>query len=248
MYRTLFEKLDLSWCCYSVNCVSAEEARNLFSQSGWIAVHIPACAADFIKAAAAEAASIKAASVKLSGGADMLFRKDEHLLALNTAGLACVRSLQREGHSFTDASVVVQGSGFTALATLAAAAQAGAARVALIGTDRDQSKEELLAFIERYKGLAYATMDLEPAHVGDRSFRTAYEEPTYVYGSLTTSTQEIAAADICIDVAEMTQRSRGFAVAQAVENASLLLSAHNIEQALDSDELYELMLKAASPC
>ncbi len=248
MYRALFEKLGIAWHCNSQNCASVEEARNFLSQSNWLAVHIPASVSESIKAVAAEAATIKAASVKLSGGADMFFHKNEHLLALNTSGLACVRTLQREGHSFADAHVVVQGSGCTALAVVAAAAQAGAARVALIGADHTRTKEELMGFIGRYKELAYATMDLESAHAGDRSFRAAYEEPTYVYGSYARSTNEIAAADICIDVAEMANKSRGMAVTQAVENASVLLSAHAIENPLEPDELYTLMFEAAEPC
>ena len=248
MYRALFEKLGLAWHCCSIHGSSEDETRSFLLQSDWLAVHFPACAADSYKALAAEVATIKAASVKLTGGANMLFRKNEQVLALNTEGLACVRSLQREGNAFTGAHVVVQGGGVVALACLAAAAQAGAARVALIGADHDQAKEELLGFIERYKELAYATLDLEPAHAGDRSFRAAYEDPTYVYGSLARSTNEITAADICIDVADMANKSRGMAVAQAVENASVLLSAHAIENPLDAEELYALMYEAAGPC
>ncbi len=243
LYRALFEKVGLDWHCESKELASAEEVHKLLAGSDWLAAHMGAPYNDLFP----EVATITAASVKLSGGANMLFRKNTQVVALNTVGLACVRSLQREGTNFAGAKVVVQGAGPTALAILAAAAQAGAARVALIGFDRDQTKEELNAFIARYKELAYATMDLEPAQAGDRSFRAAYEEPTYAYGSLTTSTTEIATADIVIDATE-AQKEPGVVLAQVVENASVLLSAHEVENPFSTEELFSFMSEVALPC
>ena len=171
---------------------------------------------------------------------------------------------------------------------MAAAAQAGAARVALIGRSRDRTKEVLEAFLTRYKKLAYATFDFEPVRPDERSFRSAYEEPSFVFGSYETSTQEIAGADILIDATPLGMNAgdpapfaenllksqqlvfdvvyaqgdsqllraaraagvpafdgRTMVVAQAVENAIVLLNQCEVPHELSWDEMFDLMSAAA---
>ena len=195
MYNALYAHLSLDWRYELADLESNDLARDFFASDAWLSLNVTTP----YKPLATSAADVLAASVQLTGGANMLFGLEGKTVALNTDGVGCVRHIQREGFAFGGARVVVCGTGPTSLAIFAASAQAGASRVALIGRDRDKAKRVLEAFMARYKKLAYATMDLKAARAGERSFRAAYEEPAYVFGSYSTSTNEIASADIIID-------------------------------------------------
>lgn len=284
MYNALYEKLGLNWHYDLADCATESEAHALLADSSWLSVNVTTP----YKPLAAAYADVKAASVKLTGGANMLFRTGEKLCALNTDGLGCVRYIQHEGFSFQDAKVVVCGTGPTSLAIFVAAAQAGAARVALISRNRDHAKEVLEDFLANYKQLAYATLDLEPAREDERSFRAAYEEASFAFGSYETSTHEIAGADIVIDATPLgmnegdplpfdaallgsqtlvfdvvyghgqsqllaaaqqagcaVRDGRGMVVAQAVENAAVLLDVQQVENTFTWDDMFALMFEAA---
>lgn len=284
MYNVLYTKLGLDWVYELADLSTEEETKTFLEQSSWLSANVTTP----YKPLAAARADIKAASVKLTGGANMLFRKGKKLCALNTDGLGCVRYIQHKGYRLGDAKVVVCGTGPTSLAIFAAAAQAGAARVALIGRNRDHAKDVLEGFLATYKQLAYATIDLEPAREGEQSFREAYEETSFAFGSYTTSTSEIASADIVIDATPLGMHegdplpfdaallggqdlvfdvvyghgdSRllaaaeqagcqvldggGMVVAQAVENAAMLLSAQQVDNAFSWTEMFALMSEAA---
>jgi shikimate 5-dehydrogenase len=129
----------------------------------------------------------------------MLIDRDGVPVGMNTDGTGCIRHIERAGYSFDGACVAICGTGPTSLAILQAAAAAGAAVVVLVGRDKGRSEQVLGRFIETYRGLAYATIDIASLDEGHRSFREAYEEPDYLFGSYTTSTSALKDADIIID-------------------------------------------------
>ena len=95
--------------------------------------------------------------------------------------------------------VAVCGTGPTALSILHACAIAGADVAMLVGRDKERSRKVLEGYVERFGLLANATVDLPAAQAHHRSFRTAYERTTFKFGSYTTSTKALAAADLVVN-------------------------------------------------
>ncbi len=69
----------------------------------------------------------------------------------------------------------------------------------LVGRDKERSRKVLEGYVERFGLLANATVDLPAAQAHHRSFRTAYERTTFKFGSYTTSTKALAAADLVVN-------------------------------------------------
>ena len=95
--------------------------------------------------------------------------------------------------------MAVCGTGPTALSILHACAIAGADVAMLVGRDKERSRKVLEGYVERFGLLANATVDLPAAQAHHRSFRTAYERTTFKFGSYTTSTKALAAADLVVN-------------------------------------------------
>ena len=94
---------------------------------------------------------------------------------------------------------ILCGTGPTALSILHACAIAGADVAMLVGRDKERSRKVLEGYVERFGLLANATVDLPAAQAHHRSFRTAYERTTFKFGSYTTSTKALAAADLVVN-------------------------------------------------
>ena len=139
------------------------------------------------KPLAFEYATAQAATAKLARGANLLVRAGDELVAYNTDGQGCVDYLKRAGFAFPGARVVVCGTGPTSLAILHACAVAGAADVTLVGRDRDRTHAALARYVETFGELAYSALDVSAAHDGGRTFKRAYEETSFRYGSYATS-------------------------------------------------------------
>lgn len=195
MYNAVYEQLGLPWRYELADCATEQEARALLDGRGFLSVNITTP----YKPLAFEAATAKAASAKLARGANLLARKGDALLAFNTDGQGCVSYLERTGFSFASARVVVCGTGPTALAIVHACAGAGADEVVLVGRDKERAQRVLAAYVDEYGALARATVDLPAAEDHHRSFRQALDETSFKFGSYTTSTQAIAAADLVVN-------------------------------------------------
>ncbi|MBQ9068876.1 MAG: shikimate dehydrogenase, partial [Eggerthellaceae bacterium] len=280
MYNALYDRLGLDWRYDLEDVGSEQDAKRLIEAGGWLSAN----ATTPYKQLAARCAQVKAASVQLAGGANLLIARNGAVVGLNTDGRGCVRHIQRAGHGLEGARVVVCGTGPTSLAIFLAAAQAGADRVALIGRDRDRTKAVLEGFVARWKELAYATVELSSPDSGERSFREAFEACSFVFGTYETSTNEIAGATVVVDATPLGMQpgdplpfaeellggqelvydvvyghggsrlldaaeqagcavldGRGMVVAQAVENARVVIDAHGVDAGMDWDEMFQLM-------
>lgn len=91
------------------------------------------------------------------------------------------------------------GTGPTALAIVHATALAGADEIVLLGRDKQRCRAVLETYVRDFGTLAHATIDLPAADDGRRSFREAFEDTAFRFGSYATSTQAISAADVVVN-------------------------------------------------
>lgn len=195
MYNAAYERLGLSWHYDLADYVTEAEAQSFVDARDFLCINITTP----YKPLAYQAATAKAATAKLAQGANVLVKKGDALIGFNTDGQGCVSYLERTGFSFAGKRVAVCGTGPTALSILHACAVAGADVVMLVGRDKERSRKALESYVERFGLLANATVDLPAAQAHHRSFRTAYERTTFKFGSYTTSTKALAAADLVVN-------------------------------------------------
>ena len=195
MYNAVYAKLGFPWEYDLMDCETPAEAKAFLAARDFLSINITTP----YKPEALAAATACAASAKLAHGANILVKKGDALIAFNTDGRGCVGYLERTGFSFDGAKVAVCGTGPTALAILHAAAIAGASEVLLLSRDKERAREVLDRYVGEFGTLAHATVDLQAAVDGHRSFLAAYDETAFKFGSYTTSTQAIAAADLVIN-------------------------------------------------
>lgn len=195
MYNAVYERLGLPWRYDLADCATEEEAQSFVDARDFLSINITTP----YKPLAYQAATAKAATAKLAQGANVLVKKGDALIGFNTDGQGCVTYLERTGFSFAGKRVAVCGTGPTALSILHACAIAGADVVMLVGRDKERSRKVLEGYVERFGLLANATVDLPAAQAHHRSFRTAYERTTFKFGSYTTSTKALAAADLVVN-------------------------------------------------
>ena len=195
MYNALYAWLGLPWRYDLMDCATDEEARGFLQARDFLSVNVTTP----YKPHAFEAATAQAASAKLAQGANLLVCKDDALIAYNTDGQGCVAFLERAGVDFAGARVAVCGTGPTALAIVHATALAGADEIVLLGRDKQRCRAVLETYVRDFGTLAHATIDLPAADDGRRSFREAFEDTAFKFGSYATSTQAISAADVVVN-------------------------------------------------
>lgn len=195
MYNAVYSRLGLPWSYELADFATEGEARTFLDAREFLSINITTP----YKPLAYQAATAKAATAQLAQGANVLVKKGSTLIGFNTDGQGCVSYLERTGFSFAGKRVAVCGTGPTALSILHACAVAGADVAMLVGRDKERSRKVLEGYVERFGLLANATVDLPSAQAHHRSFRTAYERTTFKFGSYTTSTKALAAADLVVN-------------------------------------------------
>lgn len=195
MYNALYGKIGCPWNYAPMDCATADEARGFLEACSFFSINVTTP----YKPLAYEAATVCAATAKLARGANMLVRKNDALIAYNVDGEGCIDYLERTGFDFAGAQVAVCGTGPTALSIYHAAVLAGAARVVLVGRDADRTREVLEAYVAEYRALAYAAVDLPAARSHHRSFRTAFEQADFAYGSYGACAQVFSEADLIVN-------------------------------------------------
>ena len=109
MYNAVYERLGLPWRYGLADCATEEEARSFVEARGFLSINITTP----YKPLAFEAATAKAATVKLAQGANVLVKKGDALIGFNTDGQGCVAYLERTGFCFAGKRVAVCGTGPT---------------------------------------------------------------------------------------------------------------------------------------
>lgn len=195
MYNAVFEQAGLPWTYGFMDCADAADAEAFLAARDFLGINITTP----YKPLAFDAATVRASSAKLAHGANVLVRKDGNLIAYNVDGQGCVGYLEHAGVSFAGKSVAVCGTGPTALAILHAASLSGSEDVLLLSRDKDRARSVLEGYVDQYRTLAGAAIDIPADRKGHLSFREAYRKVGLRFGSYTTSTKAIAATDIVID-------------------------------------------------
>lgn len=195
MYNALYKKVGISWNYGAKDCATNEEAQAFLDARDFLGINITTP----YKPLAFQVADIKASTAKLAQGANLLIKHNGALIAYNVDGEGCVDYLERTGFVFSGKEVVVCGTGPTALSIFHACALAGASRVILIGRNKDRTRKVLESYVAEYGHLAYATIDLPPQQDHHLSFRTAYDQTDFAFGSYRSSKQVFVDADLIIN-------------------------------------------------
>ena len=195
MHNALYRALGLDWEYQAMDCASKEEAQHFIEEKNYLGINITTP----YKPLAFSCANMQASSAKLAQGANVLVKKDTTLIAYNADGEGCVSYLERSGFAFKGATVVVCGSGPTALAILHTAAQAGASKLVLIGRNKERAQKTLNRYLKEYGRLAYATIELPPARNSWRSFKESYDKAEFTYGSYESASHVFAQADLVVN-------------------------------------------------
>lgn len=204
IHNALYQKLGLNWEYKGKESPDAESAEQFITCKKYRGMNITTP----YKPIAYAAADIKASSAKLAKGANVLVNKNDALIAYNMDGEGCISYLEQKGTDFTAATVVICGTGPTALAILHSAALAGAKKLVLVGRNKERSQKVLNAYLKEYNTLAYATIDLPPLHEGHRSFRAAYEETQFSFGSYRSTKKIFGEADIIINATSVGMKPK----------------------------------------
>lgn len=203
MYNAVYARYGLPWQYALADCATEEEAQAFLDKQAFLSINVTTP----YKPLALEAATARAASAKLARGANLLVKKGSALIAYNTDGQGCVSCLERTGFSFAGKSIVVCGTGPTALAIMHSCAIAGAAGVTLVGRDGARAEEVLSAYVEEYGTLAAATIDLPPAQDHHRSFRKGYEETEFGSGTYAALAEVMSAADLVVNATPLGMKA-----------------------------------------
>lgn len=198
MYNAAYEKLGLDWSYGKKDLPDHDAALEFLRSNDYLSVNITTP----YKPDAFEAADALGATAKLAKGVNLLVNKEGKRIGYNVDGQGCVAYLERAGVTFKGKKVAVCGTGPTALSILHACAIAGAADVLLLGRDKERTRRILEHYVEDFRRLV-STAIIFPGAAdgieGHLSFKEAFEEVEFKFGTYETSTKAIAAADIVID-------------------------------------------------
>lgn len=142
MHNAAYRALGLDWEYGLADCASETEARAFLEGRHWHAVNVTMP----YKPLAYAFATDRSTASDLAQGANVLIGCDSRVFADNTDGKGCVAYLKRCGVTFDDARVAICGTGPTSLAIMHACAEAGAARISLLGRDAGKVNRALNAY------------------------------------------------------------------------------------------------------
>ena len=135
LYRAAYAAAGLDWEYEVCDVATPEEALAVITDGDWTALNVTTP----YKGLALEAATKGEEKAQAGGGANLLVRADEGILAFNTDGTGCTAFLARNGLFPSKLNVAVCGTGPTARAIVYALSCAGVQRVALFSRDKDRA-------------------------------------------------------------------------------------------------------------
>lgn len=265
MYNAFYQRIGLDWEYDLKDCATEKEAREFLGEQNFLAINITTP----YKPLVFEYATEQSVTARLSGGANMLAKKNNELIAYNLDGEGCVSFLESQGVVFENKKVVVCGTGPTALAILYAASLAGPVHITVLSRTEEKSRAVVGRFVSALKDLSCDVQNVSCGSYdssktkinesdiiinatplgmspGDKApFDTSllHKEQTVfdvVYGHGTTHLIAAARKKEC-----RTFDGSGMLVAQAVASAVIQLEINNISLPMTSQEIFSLMAHAA---
>ena len=194
MYNALYARLGLPWSYDFMDCPTVEQAERFVAARGFRSINVTTP----YKPLAFEAATARFLGEAREGRqragrqrrrADRLQRRRPRLHRLSRA----------RGRGFLRGARGCVRHRPTALSILHAAALAGAAEVTMVGRDKERSRAVLEEYASMFATLASTAIGMPAANERHLSFGQAYDHVSLKFGSYTTSTRAIAAADVVID-------------------------------------------------
>ena len=137
LYNAAARALGFSWEYGLMDIEDADEARRFIERGSFLALNVTTP----FKPLALRAAARSTLAARLSGGANLLVRTGDGLVADNVDGAGCVAYLERCGAVFSGSRVAVCGTGPTSLSIVHAVLAAGASRVSLVGRDAGRASK-----------------------------------------------------------------------------------------------------------
>lgn len=263
MYNAVYERLGLPWHYDFMDLPSEDDARSFLSARDFLSINITTP----YKPHALEAADVRDASAVLAKGANVLVRTGEGLAAHNTDGAGCVAYLQRSGVALAGADVVVCGTGPTSLSILHAVAQAGAARVSLVGRSGERAQRvladyrallaqapssRLLAggYDEVEEDIVRADVVVDATSLGMKEGDPAPFDTQLLHAGQTAFDVVYGHGETAFAAGARAAGARvltggGMLVGQAVVTAQLVLAAADVRHDFSSDDLFAIMAQAA---
>lgn len=194
MYRAAYAALGLSWEYGFADEPTEEDARSLISGREYLSLNVTTP----YKGLAFSQADVLGASSKLANGSNLLVNKGGLLLGFNVDGEGAVAFLRREGVLKPGTKAAVCGTGPCALAIYHSLAMAGCSKVLLLSRKASRAQSAVDSYLERFRELLSTAIEM-PAAGHERSFREAYDDVEFMFGSYSTSTEAISKADLIVD-------------------------------------------------
>lgn len=203
MYNAVYGAMGLDWDYGFADIDDAAAAERFVREDAFLSVNVTTP----WKPLAFKIANVPAASARLAGGANVLVRAADQLLAYNVDGQGCVDYLMREGARIADAKVTICGTGPTAVSIMNECVQAGAQRVLMLGRNKDRAQATVDGYLETYRELLSTAVMLPGAAPGRLDFSEAYQHAQLMFGSYDTSKQALAASDTIIDATPLGMKA-----------------------------------------
>lgn len=198
MYNAAYKKMGLDWVYDKMDLPDHDAALEFLKSGDYLSVNITTP----YKPDAFEAADALGATARLAKGVNLLASKDGKRVGYNVDGQGCIAYLERAGVVFKGKKVAVCGTGPTALSIVHACAIAGAKDILLLGRDKERARRILQRYVEDFRHLVSTAIVFPGAADGvdgHLSFKEAFENAEFKFGTYDTSTKAIAAADVIID-------------------------------------------------
>lgn len=193
-FRRAFMGKTATWSVGVAVCASrAEGARVLEGKEHAFA------ASPAFRGALYSAATVKGASARLSGGADVLYRAERGPIALAQLARSVVDALEEAFLPIHGARVAVLGSGSAALDAAYECSRAGVDEVVLLGRDKARTQEALSSFLDEFFRSRTGIIDADQAREGHLSALRAYEHTDFLFGAVNGPVR-LSQADVVINL------------------------------------------------
>lgn len=210
-FRRAFMQKTASWSVCVEECASRSVAAALLSSKKSHAF----VATGALRSVLFEAGQVKGASATLAQGADILYRGTKNSLALSQLARTAIDEIERRFLPIYGAKAVILGSGSAALDAAYECARAGVSEITLLGEDKQRTRNNLEAFLEAFGKQRTQIIDTEQQREGHLSATRAYDNATFLFGSVS-SASRIVAADVVLCVEGFEGLSVSFTPSQIV--------------------------------
>lgn len=273
MYNAVYKAANLPWTYGFMDCVDDARAREFLQKADFLSINITTP----YKPLALLMSNISDANSNLAQGANLLVNTIKngapYLRAYNVDGMGCVLYLERSGVQLNDKSVVICGTGPTAMSILHAVLNAGAT-VTLLGRDAHRAHDAVIRYCHEvtknagedtsvknrlkagsYSENASAIKEAEiiidatslGMHEGDPApFDTSLINSNHVVFDTVYGHGTTALVAAASAAGAKTMDGSGMLVGQAVETLQIVTALFDVSLPFGRERIFEIMAHAAN--